>query len=54
MSYDQERCPRCAELDHIAHVWRTDMEQLVWIDEWKCLRCGERWAQHSTPRKQPL
>ena len=27
------------------HLWRTDMERLVLIDEWTCLSatCGHRW-----------
>lgn len=53
MSPLTESCPKC-NLSRVAHVWRTDMKNLCWIDEWKCLACGHRWGQHSTPRKLPI
>jgi hypothetical protein len=39
-----ERCPECAS-SQVLHLWRTDMERLVLIDDWKCLSatCGHRW-----------
>jgi Zn ribbon nucleic-acid-binding protein len=45
-------CPTCAYRG-LMHTWRTDMNRLRWIDEWKCLRCGFRWTDTSIPTDAP-
>lgn len=46
-------CPRC-DSTHLMHTWRTDMARLHWLDEWKCLACGERWQFRTTPLPAPV
>lgn len=53
-------CPSCRG-QQIVHRWRTDMATLHWIDDFKCLSCGERWIERThaieyeeLPRDHPL
>lgn len=46
-------CPRCQSVT-VIHYWRTDMVTLKWIDDYKCLACGESWVTKTSPRDLPI
>lgn len=49
----RDTCPTCKSRK-IVHTWRTDMRTLTWIDDYKCLDCGEHIVSNTVPQKLPI